>query len=72
MHYIPLIDPNAQYMLRPLRCSAALFPMLHEKTQRNTNAGWWKLAHGWNAVPLLCIPKTGAELKLHTVIDARE
>ena len=28
--------------------------------------------HGRNAILLLCIPKTGAELKLRTVIDARE
>ena len=68
-HHIPLIDPNARYTLRPPRCLAALFPMLREKTQRYTNAGWWKLAHGQNAIPLLCIPKTGAELKLRTVID---
>ena len=32
-------------------------------------AGWWKLAHGQNAIPLLLIPKAGAELKLCTVID---
>ena len=36
------------------------------------NAGWWTLSHGRNAIPLLCIPKAGAELKLRTVIDARE
>ena len=35
-------------------------------------AGWWKLAHGRNAIPLLSIPKAGAELKLRTVIDVRE
>jgi hypothetical protein len=36
------------------------------------NAGWWKPAHGKNALPLLAIPKICAELVLRTVIDARE
>jgi hypothetical protein len=34
--------------------------------------GWWEPAHGQNASLLLAIPKICAELKLHTVIDARE
>ena len=71
-HSIPLINPDAQYASRPPRCSAALFPQLREKTQRYVDAGWWKPAHGRNAVPLLSIPKISAELKLRTVIDARE
>ena len=71
-HSIPLIDPDARYSSRTPRCSAALFPLLREKTERYVKAGWWKLAHGRNAIPLLSIPKAGAELKLRTVIDARE
>lgn len=71
-HTIPLIDPNKQYANRPPKCAAALFPLLKEKTERYLKASWWKLAHGRNAIPLLCIPKSGAELKLRTVIDARE
>ena len=71
-HTIPLIDPNAQYSSRPPRCARSLFPLLREKTERYVKAGWWKPAHGKNAIPLLCIPKAGAELKLRTVIDARE
>ena len=71
-HYIMLINPDTRYSVRPPRCSAALFPLLCEKTQRYINAGWWTLSHGRNAIPLLCIPKAGAELKLRTVIDARE
>ena len=71
-HTIPLINPDAQYSSRPSRCSAALFPLLREKTERYVKAGWWKPAHGKNAAPLLAIPKAGAELKLRTVIDARE
>ena len=71
-HTIPLIDNNVQYSTRPPKCSTALFPLLREKTERYVKAGWWKAAHGKNALPLLAIPKTGAELKLRTVIDARE
>jgi hypothetical protein len=71
-HTIPLIDPNVQYLSRPPRCSAVLFPQLHEKTQHYVDAGWWEHAHGKNALPLLAIPKISAELKLRTVIDARE
>ena len=51
-------------MTRPPKCSAALFPLLQEKTQHYLAAGWWKLANGRNALPLLAIPKAGAELKL--------
>jgi hypothetical protein len=49
-----------------------LFPLLREKTERYVQAGWWKPAHGKNAIPLLAIPKVSAELKLRTVVDARE
>jgi hypothetical protein len=71
-HTIPLINPEAQYSTRTPRCSNPLFPLLREKTERYVKAGWWKLAHGRNAIPLLSIPKISAELKLRTVIDARE
>src|SRR5271154_824894 len=71
-HTIPLIDPGKQYANRTPKCGAALFPLLREKTQRYVNAGWWTPSHGKNAIPLLAIPKTGSELKLRTVIDARE
>jgi hypothetical protein len=71
-HTIPLINPDVQYSLRPPRCSAALFPQLHEKTQQYVNAGWWEPAHGKNALPLLAILKICAELILRTVIDTRE
>jgi len=71
-HTIPLVNPDVPYSSRPPRCSAALFPLLREKTQHYVQAGWWEPAHGKNAAPLLAIPKTGAELKLRTVIDARE
>jgi hypothetical protein len=49
-----------------------LFPQLREKTERYVKAGWWEPAHGQNASPLLVIPKICAELKLRTVINARE
>jgi hypothetical protein len=49
-----------------------LFPQLHEETQHYVDAGWWEHAHGKNTLPLLAIPKISAELKLRTVIDARE
>ena len=71
-HSIPLINPDARYSSRTPKCSAALFPLLREKTHRYLKAGWWKLAHGRNALPLLAIPKAGPELKLRTVVDARE
>ena len=71
-HTIPLINPDAKYSTRPPRCSSAMFPLLREKTERYVKAGWWTPAHGQNAAPLLAIPKAGAELKLRTVIDARE
>jgi hypothetical protein len=71
-HSIPLIDPNKQYLTRLPKCAAALFPQLKEKMQHYVNVGWWKLVHSKNAVPLLCIPKICAELKLCTVIDACE
>jgi hypothetical protein len=71
-HSIRLIDPDAQYSSRPPRCAKSLFPLLREKTERYVKAGWWKQAHGRNAIPLLCIPKISKELKLRTVIDARE
>ena len=71
-HSIPLINPDARYMQRQPRCPTALMPLLREKTQRYLQAGWWKLAHGRNAIPLLSIPKAGAELRLRTVVDARE
>lgn len=71
-HTIPLINPDVQYSSRPPKCAAALFPLLREKTERYLNAGWWERAHGKNAVPLLSIPKISKELKLRTVIDARE
>ena len=67
-----LINPDARYSVRPPQCSAVLFPLLREKMQRYINAGWWTLSHGRNAILLLCIPKAGAELKLHTVVDVRE
>jgi len=54
------------------RCSTALFLLLREKTDRYVKSGWWEPAHGQNAIPILCIPKAGKELKLRTVIDARE
>src|SRR5271170_3518325 len=63
-HTIPLVNPDVPYSSRPPRCSAALFPLLREKTQHYVQAGWWEPAHGKNAAPLLAIPKTGAELKL--------
>ena len=71
-HTIQLINPDAQHMLRPPRCSAALFPLLREKTQHYVQAGWWEPAHGKNTLPLLAIPKISVELKLRTVIDARQ
>src|SRR5271154_1743395 len=71
-HTILLVNPDVPYSSRPPRCSAALFPLLREKTQHYVQAGWWEPAHGKNAAPLLAIPKTGAELKLCTVINARE
>ena len=71
-HTIPLINPEARYSTRTLRCSSALFPLLREKTERDIKAGWWVPAHGRNAVLLLSITKTGKELKLQTIIDARE
>jgi len=71
-HTIPLIDNNAQYKTRPPKCSTALFPLLREKTERYVKAGWWVATHGRNALPLLAIPKISDELKLRTVIDARE
>jgi hypothetical protein len=71
-HTIPLINPNGRYATRTPRCSNTLFPQLREKTERYVKAGWWEPAHGQNASPLLAIPKICAELKLRTVIDARE
>src|SRR5271170_7336986 len=71
-HTITLIDPGKQYANRTPKCGAALFPLLRDKTQRYVNVGWWTPSHGKNAIPLLAIPKTGSELKLRTVIDARE
>ena len=71
-HTIQLIDPDKKYTTRPPKCSAALFPLLREKTQRYLAAGWWKLANRRNALPLLAITKAGTELKLRTVIDMRE
>ena len=71
-HTIPLIDPKARYTSRPPRCAAALFPLLREKTERYTNAKWWVPAHGKGALPLLILTKPGKELKIRTVIDARE
>jgi len=71
-HTIPLINPDAQYSLHLPRCSTALFPLLRAKMERYVKSGWWVPAHGKNAIPLLSIPKAGAELKLRTVIDARE
>ena len=70
-HTIPLINPEAQYLTRTPRCSSALL-LLREKTEHYVKAGWWVSAHGRNTVPLLSIPKAGKELKLQTVIDARE
>ena len=67
---IPLIDPNARYSTHTPQCSASLFPLLREKAEHYVKAGWWKLAHGRNAIQLLSIPKAGAELKLRTIIDA--
>ena len=71
-HTIPLINPDAVYSTRTPRCSSALFPLLREKTERYVKSGWWEPAHGRNAIPILCIPKISKELKLRTVIDARE
>ena len=71
-HTIQLIDLDKKYTTRPPKCSAAHFPLLREKMQRYLAVGWWKLANGRNALPLLAIPKAGAELNLQTVIDARE
>jgi len=71
-HTIPLINLDAHYSTRTPRCSTALFPLLREKTDRYVKSGWWEPAHGQNAIPILCIPKAGKELKLCTVIDARE
>jgi hypothetical protein len=71
-HTILLIDPDARYSTSTPHCSNALFPQLREKTECYIKAGWWKLAHSQNASPLLAIPKICVELKLHTVIDARE
>ena len=72
---IQLIDLNKKYVTRPPKCSAALFPLLREKMQCYLTvgwAGWWKLADKKNPIPLLSIPKAGAELKLRTVIDVCE
>jgi hypothetical protein len=71
-HTIPLINPDAQYSLRPPQCLAALFPQLHNKTQCHVQAGWWEPTHGKNTLPLLAILKICAELILHTVINAWE
>jgi hypothetical protein len=71
-HTIPLIDPDARYSTHTPCCSNALFLQLREKTERYIKVGWWKPAHGRNASPLLAIPKICVELKLRTVIDARE
>ena len=56
-HTIPLINLEAQYSMRTPHCSSALFPLLQEKTECYSKAGWWVSAHGRNAVPLLSIPR---------------
>ena len=56
-HTIPLINLEAQYLMWTPCCSSALFPLLWEKMEHYVKVGWWVSAHGWNAVPLLSIPK---------------
>ena len=71
-HTIPLINPEAQYLMQTPRCSSALFLLLQEKTECYIKAGWWVSAHSQNTVPPLSIPKAGKELKLQTIIDMWE
>src|SRR6266849_3889931 len=51
-HTIQLINPDAQCTPRPPRCSAALFPLLREKTQRYLQAVWSVPAHRNTALAL--------------------
>ena len=42
-------------------------PLLMEKIERYTNAGWWEMKNVHQAAPMLCILKKSG--KLRTVID---
>ena len=59
-----------------LETSSMLSGIISPTARENTTLCQSRLvgrhAHGKNALPLLAIPKISAELKLRTVIDARE
>lgn len=72
-HTITLIDPDKRYKgLRPPKCAAGLYPLFAAKTERYQKAGWWEPAAGRDPMPMLILPKkSGGELGIRTVVDAR-
>lgn len=58
-HEINIIDPNAKYNYCLPRCPEALRPLLAEKIDRYTGAGWWVEGNSSQAAPMMCISKNG-------------
>ena len=74
-HTIPLIDEHKVYRFRPSKCPEAFREQWREKKNAYLATGRWRTATGYNAIPLLMIPKvssTGDKPSLRTVFDKRE
>ena len=74
-HTIPLIDRNKVYRFRPSKCPEAFREPWLEKKNSYLATGRWRTTTGYNAIPLLMIPKAsinGEKPRLRTVFDKRE
>ena len=74
-HTIPLIERKKVYRFRPSKCPEAFREQWLEKKNSYLAMGRWRTTTGYNAIPLLMIPKVssnGEKPRLRTVFDKRE
>lgn len=74
-HSIPLIDEKRIYSCRPSKCPEALKLLWIDKKRAYLANGWWRIASGTNASPMLIIPKPAhndGKMHIRTVVDKRE
>ena len=69
-HMIPIIDETKVYRFRLAKCPESFKDQWREKKRVYLQTGRWRMATGYNTIPLLMIHKATGSLR--TVFDKRE